>query len=454
MSAISAQDIVDTLRDGLLVLNSDLTVVSANRAFYAMFKVNEPDTVGRKLYDLGNGQWNIDALKRLLEEVLPTENSVEGFEVDHVFTGLGRKVMLLNARKVVCSGDSSHFLLLAIDDVTEARVSQIEAERNWRIAQNIVDTIRDPLVILESDMYVVTASRSFLALFNATASQVVGRKLEALGQGQWDTFALRKSLERVVPHEEVMDGFLLEDDFPGIGRRIFKVNARKVYRPGNHMTRLLVVFEDATDEVLLDRHRDMLAAELAHRIKNSLQIISAFVAFELKRAGEPCVLGYQAMQARISAVAQLYDVIAQSSSLGPVPMPSYLEGISASVQSSLLGQSSDITVTSAAEPLSILPDHAVAIGLIANELATNAIKHAFPKGRGEINLGFHRRDGEVTLTVSDNGSGLASKVEGSGLGSRFVEAFVKQLGGTLATASSPKGTTFTVRLPTSILAAA
>ncbi|WP_247749267.1 sensor histidine kinase [Rhizobium sp. L245/93] len=92
--------------------------------------------------------------------------------------------------------------------------------------------------------------------------------------------------------------------------------------------------------------------------------------------------------------------------------------------------------------------------MIANELATNAIKHAFPKGRGEINLGFHRRDGEVTLTVSDNGSGLASKVEGSGLGSRFVEAFVKQLGGTLATANSPKGTTFTVRLPTSILAAA
>ncbi|TQY07832.1 PAS domain-containing protein, partial [Rhizobium sp. rho-1.1] len=226
MGAISAQDIVDTLRDGLLVLTSDLTVISANRAFYAMFKVSEPDTVGRKLYDLGNGQWNIDALKRLLEDILPTENSVEGFEVDHVFTGLGRKVMLLNARKVVCSGDSSHFLLLAIDDVTEARVSQIEAERNLRIAQNIVDTIRDPLVILESDMSVVTASRSFLALFNATASQVVGRKLEALGQGQWDTFALRKSLERVVPHEEAIDGFLLEDDFPGIGRRIFKVNAR------------------------------------------------------------------------------------------------------------------------------------------------------------------------------------------------------------------------------------
>ncbi|MGV1848755.1 MULTISPECIES: PAS domain-containing protein [unclassified Rhizobium] len=175
MGAISAQDIVDTLRDGLLVLTSDLTVISANRAFYAMFKVSEPETVGRKLNDLGNRQWNIDALKRLLEDILPTENSVEGFEVDHVFTGLGRKVMLLNARKVVCSGDSSHFLLLAIDDVTEARVSQIEAERNLRIAQNIVDTIRDPLVILESDMSVVTASRSFLALFNATASQVVGR---------------------------------------------------------------------------------------------------------------------------------------------------------------------------------------------------------------------------------------------------------------------------------------
>ena len=451
MAEISAQDLVDTLREGLLVLAADLTVVSANRSFLRMFKTHKSQTIGRKLYDLGNGQWDIASLRHLLGEVIPKENSVEAYEVDHVFPDLGRKVMLLNARKIFRPGDQVEFFLLAIEDVTIARLAQHEAELHWNLAQNVVDTIRDPLVILEVDMTVVSASRAFLDLFGATNINVLGRKLSELGQGQWDVSALQKLLDRVVPNEEPMDDFLLEDDFPDLGRRVFKVNARKVFRPGDHVARLLVAFEDATAEVLLDRHRDVLAAELAHRIKNSLQIISAFVSFEIRRADAPCIPGYQAMQARISAVAELYDVIARSSAFGPVSVPAYLEGISSSVRASLLGQADDIVLKVEAEELSILPDHAVPLGLIANELATNAIKYAFQNGKGEVILGFQRRDGEVALTVSDNGAGM-TKGTGTGLGTRFVEAFVRQLGGSMATGTSPAGTTFTVRLPATVLA--
>lgn len=452
LNEILAQDIVDTARDALLILSPNLTVMSANRAFYASFKTTVEETIGRRLYDLGNGQWNICALRLLLEEIVPTNTTVDGYEVDAVFPDLGRKIMLLNARKVYRPGDHVGFFLLAIDDITEGKLAKIEAERNWQLAQNIVDTVRDPLLILEHDMTVAIASRSFLNLFGVPAEQVVGRHLQDLGGGQWNVAALSNLLERVLPHDEQIDGLLLEDDFPGLGRRVFKINARKVFRPGNHVTRLLVVFEDATEAVLLDRHRDVLAAELAHRIKNSLQIISSFVSYEIRRAAEPCVQGYQAMQARIGAVAELYDVIAQSSAFGPVHMETYLRGISGTVQKSLLGQTSNITITTKTEPLSILPDHAVSIGLIANELATNAVKYAFPSGHGEVVLGFQRRDGEVTLTVSDNGVGLSGKSEGTGLGTRFVNAFVKQLGGSLATATSSSGTTFTVRLPSTILA--
>ena len=160
------------------------------------------------------------------------------------------------------------------------------------------------------------------------------------------------------------------------------------------------------------------------------------------------------MQTRISAVAQLYDVISRSAALGPVPMEAYLNGIAGSLRASLLGEGSQIEVRVAAEPLAINPDHAVTIGLIVNELATNAVKYAFPSGKGQIVLGFSRRDAEVALTVSDNGIGLAGTSGGSassGLGSRFVEAFVRQIGGILATASSRDGTTFTVRMPASVL---
>lgn len=217
--------------------------------------------------------------------------------------------------------------------------------------------------------------------------------VENAGDGQWNVAALNDLLERVLPRDEHVDGLLLEDDFPGLGRRVFKINARKIFRPGNHVTRMLVVFEDATEAVLLDRHRDILAAELAHRIKNSLQIISSFVSHEIRRAAEPCAEGYKAMQARIRAVAELYDVIAQSSAFGPVNMETYLRGINNTIRKSLLSPNSNITISTKTEPLSILPDHAVSIGLIVNELATNAVKYAFPSGQGEVVLGFQRREG-------------------------------------------------------------
>jgi two-component sensor histidine kinase len=259
----------------------------------------------------------------------------------------------------------------------------------------------------------------------------------------------------VVPDDATLNGFEVEDEFPGLGRRIFKLNARKVFRPGNHVTRLLLAFEDVTEARLLERHRDLLAAELAHRIKNSLQIITSFVSYEIRRAAEPCIAGYRAMQARIGAVAGLYDVISRSSSLGPVPVGPYLQGIADSLHSSLLGAEAGVAVGVEAEPLSIVSDHAVTIGLIVNELATNAVKHAFPDGHGRIVLGFARRDGDVVLTVADDGIGLAATTgsnPASGKGSRFVEAFVRQVGGTLATASCTAGTTYTVRLPASIVA--
>ncbi|GJE40850.1 Blue-light-activated histidine kinase 2 [Methylobacterium soli] len=204
----------------------------------------------------------------------------------------------------------------------------------------------------------------------------------------------------------------------------------------------------------MERHRDLLAAELAHRIKNSLQIITSFVSYEIRRAAAPCVEGYRAMQARIGAVAELYDVISRSATLGPVPMRPYLEGIAGSLRSSLLGMDARVAVEVEAEPLAIVADQAVTVGLIVNELATNAVKHAFPGGQGRIVLGFRRIDGEVALTVADDGIGLGGAAGGgtSGLGSRFVDAFVRQVGGTLARATGKEGTTVTVRLPATILA--
>lgn len=411
------------------------------------------ETIGRKIYELGDGQWDVLQLRRLLDEILPKERSVEAFEVDHDFPRVGRKIIDLSARKVYRLGKHVEHVLMTFYDVTTIVEEKLNAVRAATVTRTIVDTIRDPLVILDQQLRITTASRNFVTLFGDSEADVVGKRIDELKQGQWDIGALSSLLERVVPDDAPFDNFIVEDEFAGMGKRVFKLNARKIYVPGNHVTQLLLAFEDVTDAVAADRYKDMMATELAHRIKNSLAVISAFVAFEIRRAADPCVEGYQAMQNRISAVASLYDVIAQSSAFGPVDIDSYLSGIGNNLRSSLLGPDSAIRVEVDAEPFQIGADHAVPIGLLVNELATNAVKYAFPDGMGVITLGLRKRDGVVTLSVDDNGIGLdkAAGDGGSGMGARFIDAFVKQIGGTLARASGPTGTSITVRLPNSIL---
>lgn len=117
-----AEMIVDTVREGLLVLDFDLRVVAANESFYERFVVRPEHTVGKLVFDLGNGQWAIPALRELLEGVLPNESALDDYEIDHAFEGIGTRVMLLNARRL----DDHQLILLAIEDVTDRRRGELE----------------------------------------------------------------------------------------------------------------------------------------------------------------------------------------------------------------------------------------------------------------------------------------------------------------------------------------
>lgn len=117
-------DIIDTVREPLLVLDSDFRVTHTNRAFYQTFRVDRDDTIGEVLFALGDGQWNIAPLRELLSGRLAAESELYDVEVDHVFPGIGRKIMLLNARLVAHEPDLPRVILLAIEDVTERRLAE------------------------------------------------------------------------------------------------------------------------------------------------------------------------------------------------------------------------------------------------------------------------------------------------------------------------------------------
>lgn len=162
----SVQSIVDTIREPLLVLDESLRVVTASRAFYRVFLVSPAETEGRLVYELGNGQWDIPALRVALEEVLPKEKSFRDFEVVHEFPSLGRRAMLLNGQKLWREGHHPERVLLAIEDVTERKRLQDELLRSnedlQRFAYVAAHDLRSPL-------------NSALGIFQLFAQRMQGR---------------------------------------------------------------------------------------------------------------------------------------------------------------------------------------------------------------------------------------------------------------------------------------
>ncbi|THD52526.1 histidine kinase dimerization/phosphoacceptor domain -containing protein [Phenylobacterium sp.] len=197
----------------------------------------------------------------------------------------------------------------------------------------------------------------------------------------------------------------------------------------------------------------MLTKEISHRIKNNLQIVVALIANEIKRTPPSLAKGYLAMEARIAAIARLYDLISQSTRVESVSLDAYLREIAKTMSASLLESSSGISIEVRSDAVEIDPDRAVPFGLLVNELGTNAIKHAFPGGIGRVTLSLERVGDQIELTVADDGVGMAAKdpslIPGKH-GSDYVAIFVRQLGGTITVSGSDgpgTGTTVRIRLP-------
>jgi two-component system cell cycle sensor histidine kinase PleC len=116
-----AESVINTVREPLISLDKDLRVVTVSRSFYEFFKVKPEETVGQLIYDLGNKQWNIPKLRELLETILPQKTTFDNYEVEHDFSTIGRRIMLLNARQIERGMGKERIILLAIEDITERR---------------------------------------------------------------------------------------------------------------------------------------------------------------------------------------------------------------------------------------------------------------------------------------------------------------------------------------------
>ena len=177
-----AESIVETIREPLIVLTPDLKVISANHSFYKTFQVTPKDTKGEYIFGIGNHQWDIPALRELLEEIIPKNSHFNDFEVDHEFPVIGRRTMLLNARRIYREGQGTDRILLALEDITAHKRSEEALKISETRYRRLFESAQDGILILDAETGQISDVNPFLVeMLGYSHEDFLGRKLWEIG---------------------------------------------------------------------------------------------------------------------------------------------------------------------------------------------------------------------------------------------------------------------------------
>ena len=341
--------------------------------------------------------------------------------------------------------------------LTNFRKQFANVEDACALAQAIVDTVREPVLVLDKLLRVIAASRSFYSVFKVTPEDTQGRLLYELGDGQWDIPKLRVLLEKIIPEHGEMEDYEVEHEFPGAGPHTMRLNAREVFFEGGANPAILLGMQDVTRQSALEREnkellreKDLLLEEMQHRVLNSLQIIASIILMKARTVkSEETRLHLQDTHSRVMSIAALQEHLHAPGIGGSIDLVPYLTKLCEAVATSMIGDTRPISLKVCGDGGSTTSRQAECLGLIVTELVMNALKHGFP---GDIKDGLITVEYDIAgpnwkLSVSDNGvgrpDGVFAQVK-TGLGTSIVKALAQQLGAQVETLAGPQGTTVSV----------
>ena len=319
----------------------------------------------------------------------------------------------------------------------------------------VIASSHAPLVLLDGDLTVIGASVSFSREFKINPKSAAGRPLFALGDGEWDVPQLRSLLKTTLMGQAEIEAYEMDLVRPGQASRRLVLNAQKLDYDTAEGVRLLLTVSDVTDaraaekakdDLLRDkdnllREKAVLLQELHHRVANSLQIIAAVLLQSARRVNSEETRShlYDAHN-RVMSVASLQQQLA-ASQLGDVELRSYFTDLCNSIGASMIRDPEQTSLVVRVDDSVTNAEVSVSLGLIVTELVINALKHAFPSHqRGEIVIDYHSQGPAWTLSVSDDGVGMAGGAAEDGkpgLGTSIVEALARQLKARVGVASGP-----------------
>ena len=272
-----AETIISTVREPLVVLDKNLRIKSANHAFYKTFQIHEAETEGKLMYELGNRQWDIPALRTLLDNILHEKEKFADFEVTLNFPNIGKRVMLLNGREMQTENGGKNLILLAIDDVTEKNIAESRAKASDQRFRNLVQQATYPIAILKGkEMIVQVANEAMLTLWNVE-QEALGKTLSQIMpeiKGQDFEGFLSDVFQNGVTHQGVEEAIYF-DRKDGSRETIY---FNYVYQPYHEddgiVTGVMVFATDVSEQVIARKKMEAQAL----MVQNLLMTAPGFIA--------------------------------------------------------------------------------------------------------------------------------------------------------------------------------
>ena len=375
-------------------------------------------------------------------------------------------------------------------DITEQRQAARVMADARAYAESIVDTVREPLLVLDGELRVKSASRSFYRVFGVTPQETGNRLVYELGNRQWDIPALRKLLTEILPQNTMFNDYEVEHTFPTIGHRTMLLNARRLYREENQTELILLAIEDITFEkeaekrayelmIQLkdaDRRKDQFLATLAHELRGPLAPLRNMLEI-MQRAKDDGHLFQQARDTMERQLRQLVRLVDDLIDVGRITRDKIELRKERIELASVIQQSVEacrplaecanlqVSATLPPEPIYLYVDP-VRLAQVFSNILNNACKYTEPGGR--ISLVAERQGSDVAVTVKDTGLGIPpDKLDsvfemftqidrtlecsqgGLGIGLTLAKRLVEMHDGTISAHSEGPGagSEFVVRLP-------
>jgi two-component sensor histidine kinase len=311
--------------------------------------------------------------------------------------------------------------------------------------QAIINTVREPFLILDQDLHVLAASRSFYQTFKVSSNNTQGRLLCTMSDGQWDIPGLRLLLEKIIPERGVMEDYEVEHEFPEIGQRTMLLNARKVFYAGGSNTTILLGIEDVTQQRVLQRDKDdllqqrdvlleqnaMLAREFDHRLLNSLQLISSLLSLQSRTTKNPEAAAQLSIAgSRVASLGRVHRRLHVLDQLETVDFKQYISRLCEDLSGMHFDDQPKHAIIVEGKDIEIPTLLGIPLGFIVNELVMNSVKYA----KDTITVRLESMPEGYSLSVLDDGPGLPKGFAPSGhkgLGMKIIQSLIKQIGGEL-----------------------